>query len=236
MTSRAIIFLRRHAAHGAGHVGWAFTDETDTFNAGAVENSRGTLHTPAAEIGLWSLRTRDPVEPMRARRYDEYKIIDVEQADPAYARSVVAWVRQQPYDIVGGNCMDFTYDVLRAYGIPQLPVPAHHWEPDHWFAHVSGTHYQIDATGVAQEDDHKRSAMIGTEEPDLESLSQDPPLEETPSVPAWRTPGTTAALAFQSDMVTAPPMPKANTAHNRPNFQTLLARLLRLLGIGRRPS
>jgi hypothetical protein len=232
--NRAIVFLRRHAAHGIGHVGWAFADGADTFNAGAVENPRGTLHTPPAEMGFWTLRTRDPAEPMRARRYDEFKVIDVEQADPTFARRVVAWVRQQPYDVVGCNCMDVTYDVLRAYGVPHLPVPAHHWEPNHWFDHVPGSHYYIDGDGVRQEADRRQPAMIGTPKPDLDSPIVDQPPEETPSVPAWRTPDTEEARIFQAAMLAAPLMPQASAHHNWLAIQTFLANLLRLLGIEHR--
>lgn len=214
MVKRAIIFLRRHAAHGIGHVGWAFLEEKDTFNAGAIENPLGTLRTLPANMGFWTKRTRNPIKPMRTRRYDEFKVIELAQADPAYARRVVAWVRQQPYEIVHQNCMDATYDVLRAYGLTNLPVPAHHWEPNHWFDSIQGEHYRIDGKGVAVEDDHVHPIIIGAVEPDEESFeissSSEPPAEE-PTVPTWRIPHTPEGIAFQAAMLTAPPMP----AHKR---------------------
>ncbi|MFN8488373.1 MAG: hypothetical protein U0350_12315 [Caldilineaceae bacterium] len=207
MVKRAIVFLRRHAAHGIGHVGWAFLDEKELFNAGAVENPLGALYTSANEMGFWTKRTRNPIPPMRARRYDEFKVLELAHADPAYARRVVAWVRKQPYEVIHRNCMDATYDVLRAYGLTHLPVPAHHWEPNHWFACVEGEHYLIDGDGVALENDQIHPAALGAIEPDLESLGEMPAGEEEPAPPTWRIPGTVEAAVFEATMRTAPPMP-----------------------------
>ena len=79
--------------------------------------------------------------------------------------------------------MDDAYDVLRAYGAQQLPVPAHHWEPNHWFNQVQGVHYRIAEDGVAPEDDQMKPVVIGAIEPDLASLKDDSSAEETPVAP-----------------------------------------------------
>lgn len=232
--NQAIVFLRRHAALGAGHVGWAFADDGDIFNVGAIENPRGTLRTAPAAMGFWNLRTRDPIEPVRERRYDEFKIIEVEQANPAAARRVVTWVRQKPYDIIGCNCMNATYDVLRAYGVTQLPVPAYHWEPDHWFDHITGKHYCIDQDGISEETGDKKAIVIGAAESDVKSLNTNPP-EETPLMPTWRATNTEDAQSFQSAMTTAPAMPQSSAhPHSRPPAESLLTKLRHLLGIGHR--
>ena len=234
MLNRAIIFVRRGAAYGIGHVGWAFAEDNDVFSAGAVENHGGGLHTSPKEMGFWARRTRDPITPMRARHYDEFKVIDLAQADPMGAKRVVAWVHQHAYEAFGRNCKDDAYDVLRAYGIQNLPVPAHHWEPNHWFNQVQGTHYQIDGDGVAPEDDKMKPAMSDAVEPDLDSLNDSPYLEEKPSAPTWRTSETEAFRAFQLAIEAALPMAVTANLRNQPPIQGLLGRLLRLLGLENR--
>ncbi len=222
MNYQAIVFVRRSGAYGAGHIGWAFANEDNTFSAGSVENHHGGLITPPAEMDFWMLNTTDPIQPMRARHYDEFKVIGVAHPNPAYAKHIVAWVHEQSYVAIGRNCMDDAYDVLRAYGVEQLPVPAHIWEPNHWFNHLPGQHYHIDRDGVDKETD-KTPAVHGMIQSDLASLTATLAAELTPVLPAWRQPGTSEATDFQASIQATPAPPIV-----RQNF---FASILRLLGI-----
>lgn len=227
MTNLALVFVRSTGAHGIGHVGWAFSYGDGTFNTGSVENPLHTLRTNPLAMGFWTMRTRDPIEAMRARKYDGYKVIELESGDIMYAWQVVGWVAQKPYDLFGENCMNATYDVLRAYGVVHLPAPAHHWEPNHWFHHVSGTYYHIDADGVDLNGEHASAPVASAIMPDLDSLITSTPDYLTPSVPPWRIPGTAEERALQAAIAAAPPMP-VSSRHRSAASRTLLGMMRRL--------
>src|SRR5690349_1767561 len=69
MLAKAVVFLRRSGADGIGHVGWAFDNADGTFTTGSIENPRHTFYTNPHDMGFWVVRVRDPISPMRARRY-----------------------------------------------------------------------------------------------------------------------------------------------------------------------
>ena len=204
MQAKAVVFLRRSGADGIGHVGWAFDNGDGTFTTGSIENPRHWLRTSPHEMGFWAVCARDPIIPMRDRRYNEFKVINLGQGDLNAATRVVKWVSQQPYAVVGHNCMNATYDVLRAYGVERLPVPAHHWEPNHWFDRVQAQHYQIDANGVRIESDAHGAATCGPADADVASLFADDSSTIKPLQPAWRTANTSAEREFQSALAAAP--------------------------------
>jgi hypothetical protein len=207
MSPVGVVFVRRSGADGVGHVGWAFDGGDGTFNTGSEENPRHTLRTRPQQMGFWMIRTRDPIEPMRERAYAELKVIDLAEGDPAYAWQVVAWLSHRPYDVFGHNCLNMTYDVLRAYGVPNLPAPAHHWEPNHWFDRVAGRHYQIDADDVALEADTGGRAPTGLQLPDCDSLISGQLVGITPAIPAWRIADTPEWNELQAAISAAPMMP-----------------------------
>src|SRR5437773_10781009 len=92
MQAKAVVFLRRSGADGIGHVGWAFDNGDGTFTAGSIENPHHSLHTNRRKMGFWAVRARDPIVPMRDRRYHEFKVIDLAQGDQNAAIRVVKWV------------------------------------------------------------------------------------------------------------------------------------------------
>jgi hypothetical protein len=231
MQAKAVVFLRRSGADGIGHVGWAFDNSDGTFTAGSIENPRHSLHTNPRKMGFWAVRTRDPIDPMRDRRYNEFKVIDLGQGDQNDAIRVVKWVSRQPYEIVGHNCMNATYDVLRAYGVDRLPVPAHHWEPNHWFDRVQGQHYQIDATDVQIESDTHAAASSGPAQADVESLFADDSDSIEPLQPAWRTANTSAWREFQSALADAPRAAGSGGDNHVPARKRLLNKIRQLLRI-----
>ena len=227
----AIVFVRQTGAHGAGHVGWAFDCGDGTFNTGSVENPAHTLYTAPQKMGFWTIRTRDPIVPMRKRAYNAFKVIDLADGNPTYAWQVVAWASRKPYDIFGCNCMNVTYDVLRAFGVPYLPVPAHHWEPNHWFNHVQGQLYQIDADGVALESDRGGQAPVSLELPDIDSLLTDPLDNIEPAVPPWRTAHTVEQAEFETAMASAPAMPETQGHRTLLTYPKIIDKIRSLLGI-----
>ena len=135
---RALVFVHRSSCFHIGHVGWAFEWHRGYFNAGAVENWRSLPINPPETMDFWTAKTLDPVAAMRRYEYDAYKIIEVPDAQPEAAWKTVCWVGQQRYIVVGRNCMDDTYDVLRAYGVTTLPLPARSLLPNRWFDLIAG--------------------------------------------------------------------------------------------------
>lgn len=206
MSPVAIAFVRRTGADGIGHVGWAFTDDDDIFSVGSVENPHHTLRTRPQQMGFWVLRTRDPVAPMQARGYTELKVINLRLGDPVYAWQVVTWHRRKPYDIIGRNCMDVTYDVLRAFGVADLPVPAHHWEPNHWFDHLHGRHYSIDRDEIVLLPKHSHISPTATRL--AQNTRRSFALRGIASaIPAWRRANTWEWIRLHADLAVAHLLP-----------------------------
>ena len=72
----AVIFVRRRATYGIGHVGWGFlilsgerrrtdailTGDGNLWEIGAVENHRGWLITPPLKDGYWCKKTSEPLQ------------------------------------------------------------------------------------------------------------------------------------------------------------------------------
>lgn len=227
---RAVVFVRRTGADGAGHVGWAFDCGDGTFNVGSIENPHHTLRTLPDQMGFWVVKERDPIEPMRQRAYTHFKLIEVGDSHPTFARQVVAWLGARPYDLFGHNCMNATYDVLRAFGAAPLPAPARHWEPNHWFNHIRGREYRIDTQNVSFERQSGRRSVDLFSMPDAASLSDEPPSEIVPAQPSWRTPETPEWRALQHEMAAAPPMPPGARRQHR--SRRLLSHIWRWLGQG----
>ena len=231
MVDQAVVFVRRKAAYGIGHVGWAFSVEKNLFNTGAVENHSGSLYTLAAHMGFWMRRTHDPINLMRRRHYDEFKVIAVEHAQPALAKGVAQWVSRQPYEIIGRNCMDDTYDVLRAFGVPDLPPPASHWEPNYWFDAIVGTHFYIKPNGVVWQADPQQPPPAGPLFSDGASLHLPFHPPPTPVKPAWRKADAPESAQLEQSARNAPPMPISNQREQPFPRLGLATRLLHRLGL-----
>lgn len=146
---QAMIFLRRNAAFGLGHVGWAFQYNDGSYSEGAVENPSGGPVEPPGQNGFWDSRVPEPFAAMRARNYDAYKAVQVVNFSTTDADNTVAWEAQQYYIAIGSNCEDFTYDVLTSYGA-DLPLPFFHWAPNDWFAAIPGPEIPLPAAGPAE--------------------------------------------------------------------------------------
>jgi uncharacterized membrane protein HdeD (DUF308 family) len=144
-TRRAVVFVRRPAATGLGHIAWGFEWMNGWFNVGSVENTTGKPFANPEEMGFWSTHTLDPVATVQNREhpYDEYKLFFVLQPHPKEAWKTVIWESQEPYSVVHHNCCDVVYDILRAYGCTQLLDPAKEFVPNDWYDALPGTSYTI---------------------------------------------------------------------------------------------
>jgi hypothetical protein len=137
---RSAAFVRYGGADGMGHVGWAFDLSESEVNAGAVENPLGTPTCDPATMGYWDDSSSTPMASMQQRAYNDLKFIALPkgEAEAEAAYRTAKWVGLQPYCAFGRNCLDDTYDVLRSYGVPNLPLPSRDLLPDKWFIDLDG--------------------------------------------------------------------------------------------------
>lgn len=133
---RARVYNRKSGAHGAGHVGWAFTVGRD-WEVGAVE--KGGYITPPFKAGFWTDVMADPNPRMLRLKYDSYKEFEVSLPSVASARNAEAEVGRRWFNIVIHNCMQDTYKVLTAYGavLPSIDT-RQSWRPNDWYRAVQG--------------------------------------------------------------------------------------------------
>lgn len=145
-TRRAVVFVRRSAADGLGHIGWGFEWMNGWFNVGSVENLKSKPFAEPEEMGFWCAHTLGPVATMQEREYpyDEYKLFFVNQPHPKEAWKTVIWESREPYSVVHHNCCDVAYEILRAYGCAELLDPAKEYVPNDWYDALPGPSYAIE--------------------------------------------------------------------------------------------
>lgn len=192
MAMQAWVFVRYSGAAGLGHVGWAFQWDGGRAICGATENpSGGGFGVPAKDKGAWHvcIQTQDVLREFTRFHvgcggYDAAKVISVPNADPGKAWNVMSWCEQQDYWVSGvprgRNCMDDAFDVLTAFGLPQLPWPTFNPLPNGWFNVMPGQLVSLQGMRLAAE-------------AEIETLELPP---ATPLQPTWRTPGTPEYEAF----------------------------------------
>jgi uncharacterized membrane protein HdeD (DUF308 family) len=142
---RAIVFVRRTAAHGLGHVAWGFEWMNGWFNVGSVENRRSKPFASPGQMDFWSVHTLNPSTTILSgvAPYDEYKLFVVERPHPKEAWKTVIWESRQPYAFVHHNCCDATFEILHAYGCTELLDPAKEFVPNDWYDALPGRSYRI---------------------------------------------------------------------------------------------
>ena len=159
----AVVFVRRSATMGIGHVGWGFLIHQGTsgthslvgdgniWEIGAVENHHGWLITPPLEDGYWRERTAQPLRTVAARGYDHYRVVAVSNVDIDAAVRAEKIVSERPYMAAVGNCMNDVYHILRAYGAHDMPDPEHieNWIPNLWYGRINAPEFEItDTSGL----------------------------------------------------------------------------------------
>jgi hypothetical protein len=188
---RAGAFVRRSGAFGLGHVGWAFQYADGSYCDGSVENPAGTAVSPPGQTGFWTERVVDPDVPMQLRAYDAFKLFEVASTTPDHADKTVAWVAQQPYLVIFRNCMDDAYDVLRSYGVQDLPLPFLEITPNNWFDQLSPASQPVTAEAL------RVAGLI----PVTRVSSKPRPAMAKAEAPAWRTPGTPEWQALNQELL-----------------------------------
>jgi hypothetical protein len=143
------VFLRRRAIrlgrHRLGHVGWGFqllpdhvqSDDVYRWAAGSVENTASRPFAAPGRSDFWCGAYEEPWEAMLEHRYDEYKLIIVDDAFPEAALHAQAAVQARPYVLLFSNCVNAVTRVLGAFGA-SLPSPSAHLIPNDWYDHIPG--------------------------------------------------------------------------------------------------
>jgi hypothetical protein len=148
MKNYALVFLRTTGAQMLGHVGWGFHRGDGIYNVGAIENLSGMPIALPGHTGFWTDWVTDPVKAFRdatpATPYALYKSLMIETGDPQSAWETVLHLKEQPYVAYKQNCLDAVYDVLRAYGVPDLIAPEKAWNPNAWFLQLNGKEYTLE--------------------------------------------------------------------------------------------
>ncbi|WP_405737791.1 hypothetical protein OG885_32290 [Streptomyces sp. NBC_00028] len=147
----ACVFVKPDGAQKFGHVGWGFRiTGTNQWVYGAVENPTNKLYTPpGGDIGAWHAQgtydrmlsdmSRDAHYPGRSTHpYSRYRCVASSTGDVNSARAMVRTVESRGFlvgfdprtgELTSRDCLDATYDVLRAYRTrhltysPRLNVP-----------------------------------------------------------------------------------------------------------------
>ncbi|GGN92533.1 hypothetical protein GCM10010112_79820 [Actinoplanes lobatus] len=141
----AYVFVRTAGANGLGHVGWGYRLTCDGGYAfGSVENPTGKAHIDkGVDNGFWrgSGTESEMLAAMRSRGYNAYKAITGSRAtfDTGPADVIAAASAGRGYDVIGNNCADTVWDVLHAYGVPDLPYLQLHPAPNNWYATLGHT-------------------------------------------------------------------------------------------------
>ena len=157
----AVVFVRRKATMGIGHVGWGFLVQSgrpgtlslvgdgNIWEIGAVENHRGWLITPPLEDGYWHERTHEPLRAVASRKYDHYKVVSVSGANIEAAVKAEALVSERPYMAAVSNCMNDVYSILTSYGATHLASPEAivNWIPNNWYDRIDAPEFAIEDPG-----------------------------------------------------------------------------------------
>lgn len=158
-TGAACVFVKPDGAQKFGHVGWGFkVPGTGRWVYGAVENPSAKLYTPpGGDIGAWhaegsydrmlSEMSTDANYPGRAEHpYSRYRCTRSSTHDVHNARAAIRTVEARGFlvgvdprtgELTSRDCLDATYDVLKAYRTrhltraPKLSIP-NVWVEELW--------------------------------------------------------------------------------------------------------
>ncbi|MFJ6388863.1 hypothetical protein ACIQJT_14780 [Streptomyces sp. NPDC091972] len=155
----ACVFVKPDGAQRFGHVGWGFeVPGTGRWVYGAVENPGGKLYTPpGGDIGAWhaegsydrmlgEMSTDAHCPGTSAHPYSRYRCTRSSTYDVDRARAMIRTVEARGFlvgvdprtgRLTSRDCLDATYDVLKAYRTkhltraPKLSVP-NVWVEELW--------------------------------------------------------------------------------------------------------
>jgi hypothetical protein len=152
---KACVFVQPQGASGNGHVGWGFrVSQEDHWFFGSTENTQGAATIDAGnDIGFWEHEgtydqmldafVRQTYYPRDHRAYPAwaytaFKCEDVSDSAVNAAKAEMAATARQGYRLIGNNCMNHAYNILKAYNTKNLPDPAAvtNWAPNNWYANL----------------------------------------------------------------------------------------------------
>lgn len=151
----ACVFVKPDGAQEFGHVGWGFRiTGTNTWEYGAVENPTNKLYTPpGGDIGAWHARgsydrmlgdmSRDAGNPggKSTHPYSRYRCTSSSTSDVRAARRTIRTVEGRGFlvgvdpesgELTSRDCLDATYDVLKAYRTEDLTPSPRLYIPNVW--------------------------------------------------------------------------------------------------------
>ncbi|MFF5173658.1 RICIN domain-containing protein [Micromonospora sp. NPDC000089] len=151
----ACVFLQPQGGQvlgrNAGHIGWGYlVGGTSTWVFGSTENPNGNTTIDAGLFnGAWSangsyqqmmaaftFQAHFPgttKQPVPGHPYTTYRCRSTANSSVGAANTAVADTKSSGYAGVGNNCLDATYRVLSAYGVPGLPWVQTNPYPNNWF-------------------------------------------------------------------------------------------------------
>lgn len=148
------VFLRKDGAPlpvgCAGHVAWGFAvqgqQDLDAV-AGATENYKGIADIPpGGDTGFWWTKfpaDREMFQEMSRRNYDGYKVATVRDFNADAALSIARDTAGRGYNWFNNNCLNHVWDILKAYGVDDLPLTQFHPSPNDWFAQFNGEYHNL---------------------------------------------------------------------------------------------
>ncbi|MGW2380555.1 hypothetical protein [Streptomyces sp. NPDC001658] len=156
----ACVFIKPDGAEKFGHVGWGFRlPGTGRWVYGAIENPSGKLYTPpGGDIGAWhtegsykrmlSDMSTDAHYPGESEHpYSRYRCTKSSSYDVNGARDMIRTVEARGFlvgvdpktgKLTSRDCLDATYDVLRAYRTKKLPYAPKLSVPNVWVESLWG--------------------------------------------------------------------------------------------------
>ncbi len=156
-TLRAAVFINWSMPLGFGHVGWGFEVSQGYFWFGAVELTSSIMKGKGDNIALFNdyATEKKMVAKMKSGDhggsgfiYHAYKFVKVRNPNVAEPLKIVATAQKNGYGLLGNNCMDATFRVIKAYANGDdkiLPWPATHWAPRTFFADIPSPEITIQA-------------------------------------------------------------------------------------------
>lgn len=135
---KACVFIRPNGANGAGHVGWLFQN-LSAYTYGSTENPSGKPTVPAGgDIGWWwkSASFDQAKKDMKAKGYTGYKCVTVGKGNITSATNAALATKSGGYSVIGNNCMDHSYRILKAFGA-SMPSPTLELAPNLWYSDLS---------------------------------------------------------------------------------------------------
>ncbi|MFJ8779070.1 hypothetical protein [Streptomyces sp. NPDC102476] len=159
-TGAACVFVKPDGAQKFGHVGWGFkVPGTGRWVYGAVENPSAKLYTPpSGDIGAWhaegsydrmlSDMSTDAYYPGTSEHpYSRYRCTRSSSHDVNNARAMIRRVEARGFlvgvdprtgKLTSRDCLDATYDVLKAYRTRHLPPAPELSVPNVWVEELWG--------------------------------------------------------------------------------------------------